>query len=109
MFLQHVHDIPMSEFPTPQCSSHIAARSSIRMPALCIPAQRASPMSAQGNALGNRPVRTFSPNAAALIPRITFIQFKAMATAQGAKLILKRHAMVMQSLFFNVLSNLGDV
>ena len=43
-----------------------------------------------------------SPNGTVLIPGVSFVQFQSMTPAKLAKLILKRHSLVMRLLVLNV-------
>jgi len=55
------------------------------------------------------PSHGYSPDGAALIPRIFFIQFNTVPTAQFAEFVFKRPSAMMFRLVFNVRPHLRDV
>ncbi len=66
-------------------------------------------MSAQANGLGEQKSDPLSPNGAALLPRVSFIQLNSMALTQLTKLILKRHPTVVFLLVLDVLLDLRNI
>jgi hypothetical protein len=72
-------------------------------------AQRASTMSAQGNALGRQSTHDEAPKWAALIPDIAFVQFYVVAFAEGPKFVLEGYLLMMFFLAGDVFLHLLDI
>ncbi len=72
-------------------------------------AQRASTMSAQGNALGRQSTKDEAPKWAVLIPGIAFVQFYVVAFAEGPEFVLEGYLLVMFFLVGDVFFHLIDI